>query len=351
MPQPSKIDVDSVNAKEDLANKCFSSYVFSDSISTVDSQGWDRGDPLDFVKVAHVRFDDSCHRLSFHVRFDAQGYVEDVYALDNKSGNEFGYMPSTELEALNVGERKRRERESKAPPAAPPSLPLHQGASAAGSPKPAMREIRIAVEYDNSNEPEEEIVSGIYATLVPPDVSDGVAAWLALEAFHEKIGIDELDDYIISAYDPKTNIVLEQADDDEIPSGMSAQYCGLLSEDLDDLLLIDPVTTKDGEIKWQDLAYDLAASLDACTTQIEQMQGMFDDADGTITEATRAAARSKKRLMAAHAASCQGPGPLPPPGRRQLGARRALDRRLQGPLPWQATGIHGGRLCASQVRV
>ena len=172
---------------------------------------------------------------------------------------------------------------------------------------------------------------------MPPDVSDGVAAWLALEAFHEKIGIDELDDYIISAYDPKTNIVLEQADDDEIPSGMSAQYCGLLSEDLDDLLLIEPFMTEAGEINWKSLAYDLAGSLDACTTQIGQMQAMFDDGDGTIAEAVRSAAQSTGRFQAAHSVdhrmTSTESGAIPPLDASTLALAAHLIKGYKAPSP------------------
>ncbi|WBU27565.1 hypothetical protein OOZ54_12760 [Rhodopseudomonas palustris] len=57
---------------------------------------------------------------------------------------------------------------------------------------------------------------------------------------------------------------------------------------------------------WRRIAQELAGALDACTHQIGQMRGMFDDADGTIREAVNAADEAAESYRAAVA------GSLPP---------------------------------------
>ncbi|NEV75490.1 hypothetical protein DYI24_00140 [Rhodopseudomonas sp. BR0C11] len=54
---------------------------------------------------------------------------------------------------------------------------------------------------------------------------------------------------------------------------------------------------------WRRIAHELDGALDACTHQISQMRGMFDDADGTIQEAVDAADEAAASYRAAVAGS------------------------------------------------
>lgn len=56
---------------------------------------------------------------------------------------------------------------------------------------------------------EDESVPGIYEVAVKPHAKPGVMLWAALEAFHQKTGIEELDDFDIDVIDPATGAVFD----------------------------------------------------------------------------------------------------------------------------------------------
>lgn len=65
----------------------------------------------------------------------------------------------------------------------------------------------------------------------------------------------------------------------------SAKSCGIAALRLDGRVQENNVAT----IDWESVARELAGALDSCTTQIEQMKGMFPDDDGMIEQALQEA--------------------------------------------------------------
>jgi len=78
----------------DLAEQEFQVYDFAGS-EIVGIDGWDTSDPADITRVVYAKHPDdapdaSSNKVSFHVRLDDNGMVDEVYALDVDTGNEFG---------------------------------------------------------------------------------------------------------------------------------------------------------------------------------------------------------------------------------------------------------------------
>lgn len=71
---------------------------------------------------------------------------------------------------------------------------------------------------------------GVYKVEVESSVPDGLAAWAALEAFHNKIAFSFPDHFEIDVFDPesKTYLVQEEPDSAE---GIFYQYCDKLSDE------------------------------------------------------------------------------------------------------------------------
>ena len=88
-----------LNEKISVAQDKLENYNFGDDIS-VECHGtweWDTNDEKDFVNILFVSYsddddDEPTHRISFHVNFDDNDFVEDFYALDIETGNEIGYQ-------------------------------------------------------------------------------------------------------------------------------------------------------------------------------------------------------------------------------------------------------------------
>jgi hypothetical protein len=77
------------------------------------------------------------------------------------------------------------------------------------------------------------------------------------------------------------------SDEEDIASG-GGEFEPFGDDDIDALCerLNTPVSTSTN-IDWRSIARDLAAALQSATGQIEQMRGMFDDADGAIAQALK----------------------------------------------------------------
>ncbi|MFK5950601.1 MAG: hypothetical protein QM500_17755 [Methylococcales bacterium] len=86
-----------VDLKNLLATDAFEEYDFGEGVSVEAHDGWDIHDSRDFTKTVYVFYDNEVskdtHKLSFHVRFNDYDVIDDVYALDLKSGNEIGCSP------------------------------------------------------------------------------------------------------------------------------------------------------------------------------------------------------------------------------------------------------------------
>lgn len=78
-----------------MADEEVAEYAFGSGVTVVGQSSWDTNDLFDLTKIIYVKFDgdtedDDSHRLSFHVRFNALGDIEDAYALDMKTGGDVG---------------------------------------------------------------------------------------------------------------------------------------------------------------------------------------------------------------------------------------------------------------------
>lgn len=79
----------------DLAQDEFEGYDFGEGVQVIDHGKWCVDDSSDLTKIVYLEFDedgpeDDLHRANFHVRFNDEGGVAEVYALDLQSGNEIG---------------------------------------------------------------------------------------------------------------------------------------------------------------------------------------------------------------------------------------------------------------------
>jgi hypothetical protein len=94
------------DAMQQLASMAWEGYDFGNNRVT-DSEGWDTSDPLDVTRMTYLEpenEDADSFRVSFHVRFNAQGYVTEVYALDMSSG---GYIGTDPIARVPVGKEGR----------------------------------------------------------------------------------------------------------------------------------------------------------------------------------------------------------------------------------------------------
>jgi hypothetical protein len=94
------------DAMQQLASTAWQGYDFG-SNRVVDSDGWDTSDPLDVTRMTYLEpenEDADSFRVSFHVRFNEQGYVTEVYALDMASG---GYVGTDPVVRVQIGTEGR----------------------------------------------------------------------------------------------------------------------------------------------------------------------------------------------------------------------------------------------------
>ena len=87
--------------RESKADEVLAAYKFGSdelddgNVTVVGHDNWDRSDPSDFTKFIYVQYRDEpaeadSHKVSFHVRFNNAGEVEDAYALEMGHGNDIG---------------------------------------------------------------------------------------------------------------------------------------------------------------------------------------------------------------------------------------------------------------------
>lgn len=85
------LDTDQVHQKltkprQNLADDEFDAYRFGEDVTVLAHDNWNTDDPCDYTKIVHMQFNDDApeagpREISFHVRFNADGSVEDAYAL------------------------------------------------------------------------------------------------------------------------------------------------------------------------------------------------------------------------------------------------------------------------------
>lgn len=86
---------DDLTHREQLADEEVASYDFGEGVKVVAKDGWDTSDLNDLTQIVYVEYDDDkpeddSHKVSFHVRFDAEGAVDDAYGLEMRHGNDIG---------------------------------------------------------------------------------------------------------------------------------------------------------------------------------------------------------------------------------------------------------------------
>jgi hypothetical protein len=82
--------------------------------------------------------------------------------------------------------------------------------------------------------PEDQGLAGTYRVHVVGGLTSAAAVSAALDAFHRKVAIANLDDFIIWPFDPKTNRILDQ---DEAHEPGSKLNCVVSVEKIDSMIL------------------------------------------------------------------------------------------------------------------
>lgn len=98
-----------LNDKHKAAEDAWTNYDFGD-LWVTDSEGFDTSDKLDFTRIAYLEESgtETSLKVSFHVRFNEQGFVTEVYALDVGSGNYVGIDPIARVPMGDDGRKFNR---------------------------------------------------------------------------------------------------------------------------------------------------------------------------------------------------------------------------------------------------
>lgn len=93
--------------KSELAQVEFEKYDFGDGVSVHGHDLWETGDDADFTKIAYLEYpedgeDTDLHKVTFHVRFNANGTIIEAYALEVASGNLIGVRAVREESIASV---------------------------------------------------------------------------------------------------------------------------------------------------------------------------------------------------------------------------------------------------------
>lgn len=73
---------------------------------------------------------------------------------------------------------------------------------------------------------EDEDIPGTYLISLPMDYPKTAIVSAVLDTFHGKIGINELDDFIITVTDESGNLLLETSDDEVVFDPSAARFLG-----------------------------------------------------------------------------------------------------------------------------
>jgi len=89
------LNAQQMEQREALADAEFAQYEFGDGVTVSESDNWDKNDVADFTKIVYITCDvdapdaDS-ERVSFHVRFNADGSVARRMLLATRESKKFG---------------------------------------------------------------------------------------------------------------------------------------------------------------------------------------------------------------------------------------------------------------------
>ena len=109
------LNAQQIEQREDLADAEFAQYQFGDGVTVSESDNWDKNDAMDFTKIVYITCDDDApdadsERVSFHVRFNAAGSVDDAYGLLMRNGSDIGFRPGNQAETDATSETCSSER-------------------------------------------------------------------------------------------------------------------------------------------------------------------------------------------------------------------------------------------------
>jgi hypothetical protein len=90
----------------------------------------------------------------------------------------------------------------------------------------------VAILRDGCDDPDE--AAGVWSVSLDKDLEPGLAAGSALDIFHNKVAISEIDDFEISTIDPATREDISEPDGYVQQSGCLGSV-ELLADDLDDI--------------------------------------------------------------------------------------------------------------------
>jgi hypothetical protein len=95
------LNAQQIEQREALADSEFEQYQFGDGVTVSEHDNWCKDDLADFTKMVYITCDGDApdadsERVSFHVRFNADGTVSDAYGLLMRSGSDIGFRPSNQ---------------------------------------------------------------------------------------------------------------------------------------------------------------------------------------------------------------------------------------------------------------
>lgn len=98
-----------IEQREVLADSEFAQYQFGDGVTVSESDNWNKDDVNDFTKIVYITCDDDApdadsERVSFHVRFNADGTVDDAYGLLMSNGSDIGLRPANQAAMDSMSE-------------------------------------------------------------------------------------------------------------------------------------------------------------------------------------------------------------------------------------------------------
>lgn len=98
-----------------VADAEFEAYDFGEGVTVAAHDNWDTNEADDFTKMVYIVCDDDppdadSERVSFHVRFNRDGTVDDAYGLLMRNGADIGFRPANQADMDAMSETFSSER-------------------------------------------------------------------------------------------------------------------------------------------------------------------------------------------------------------------------------------------------
>ena len=100
-----------VKSRGNIADDVLAAYDFGEGVTVVEQDNWNTDDPNDYTKIVYVEYVDEkpegdSHKVSFHVRFNPDGSIDDAYALEMDGGNDIGHRGDSGATYRNLAETR-----------------------------------------------------------------------------------------------------------------------------------------------------------------------------------------------------------------------------------------------------